>query len=563
METVAATSSIDWQAWVQSRSPTTQLPASYPANDGQIREGDLPLRVVPCRALAYQQEVAMCRPTNWEFASISYRWGNNPGWSAFSMEGKQSGPHQVTAVQHDSLVGLAKLCLSLGIEHFWIDCLCIDQSSPAEKASEILRMGKYYSHAAKILVFPWGLDDIGPPTRWGADPPSYQSRAWTLQEEILSGQRAFAVIFITDCVRCQGICNLQCRGLCRGEASTIALQPTSEDGLFASMSSAMRVEEDSSTRQAIHLVPMRHFSTCQNMYLDYHHSWVNNDVAANTHALVAHNLPFWLTNVMTSFHQMFRRQAHLEEDMVYSMFGLLETLNVLRLDLDRQRIRYNIGVRLATLTMADYMRADMLPLLTILEAYHGHVEAPLDGFGSLPAYRDPTSRTPPVFLCKQIIATGHTVKGSTGDLTGLELNGLAVELHYQKSIHHDNIEANDNHEMNIQQAGFEMLVCTDAHSARDASEPIPRQAGVLAVINGKLDISTTYLLIAVSVSPVMLAYQRWYNAYATRKQPESRSDVTTFCCLICVKEDKRYRKLGLAIVRPEDYDWSQRDVLIG
>jgi hypothetical protein len=83
------------------------------------------------------------------------------------------------------------------------------------------------------------------------------------------------------------------------------------------------------------------------------------------------------------------------------------------------------------------------------------------------------------------------------------------------------------------------------------------------VVNGKLDSSVSYLLIAVSISPVLLAYQRWFNAYSTRKQPDSRNKATTFCCLVCVKEGKRYRKIGLAIARPEDYDWSQQDVLVG
>lgn len=76
---------------------------------------------------------------------------------------------------------------------------------------------------------------------------------------------------------------------------------------------------------------------------------------------------------------MYRRRAELDEDMSYSLMGLLETLDMLQAGVNRDNIRSNIGVRQATGVLAKAMHPDKLLLLTVIETCHGAPESPLDG----------------------------------------------------------------------------------------------------------------------------------------------------------------------------------------
>ena len=48
-------------------------------------------------------------------------------------------------------------------------------------------MGSYYAKSARTLIFPHGIDKVGPPLMSDGSLPVWHSRAWTVQEEALSG----------------------------------------------------------------------------------------------------------------------------------------------------------------------------------------------------------------------------------------------------------------------------------------------------------------------------------------------------------------------------------------
>jgi len=69
-------------------------------------------------------------------------------------------------------------------------------------------MGSYYVKSARTLVFPYGVDVVGPPILPDGNPPVLYTRALTLQEEALSGLNAVEggrdnkvvfVIYMADC----------------------------------------------------------------------------------------------------------------------------------------------------------------------------------------------------------------------------------------------------------------------------------------------------------------------------------------------------------------------------
>ncbi|KAJ9665651.1 hypothetical protein H2201_004343 [Coniosporium apollinis] len=57
-------------------------------------------------------------------------------------------------------------------------------------------MGLYYANAKKTLIFPFGLDLVGPPLMPDSGAaPTWHSRAWTLQEEAVAGDKAYFVLY--------------------------------------------------------------------------------------------------------------------------------------------------------------------------------------------------------------------------------------------------------------------------------------------------------------------------------------------------------------------------------
>ncbi|KAF2453718.1 hypothetical protein BDY21DRAFT_292373 [Lineolata rhizophorae] len=143
------------------------------------------MRFIHCRSLADRRSLRVL-----EFASIppgryvplSYVWkglgapAGQPGSSFMTIRG---------AGDADPIsVSVLRLCCTAALRHhvelLWLDGLCIQQESPADKNWQIQRMYDVYRLSALCLIVPGGLAQLAPlgtPTAW-------IHRAWTLQEAV-------------------------------------------------------------------------------------------------------------------------------------------------------------------------------------------------------------------------------------------------------------------------------------------------------------------------------------------------------------------------------------------
>lgn len=174
-----------WTEWVRSLRPTTSVPDT-------ISLRDLPLRV-RCATSLWPDgdtipELKVVQPHDWNFVAISHRWLENLEWEAYRRPyPAENLGMKVTAVSKKSLYLLASICRTMGFQYFWLDCICIDQGSALEKAREVVNMGSYYTKSARTVIFPYGIDKVGPPLMSDGSLPVWHSRAWTVQEGPLSG----------------------------------------------------------------------------------------------------------------------------------------------------------------------------------------------------------------------------------------------------------------------------------------------------------------------------------------------------------------------------------------
>jgi hypothetical protein len=120
-------------------------------------------------------------------------WGSVDPWVAYPRSYPSQGGMGVKAASRNAVRSMSRLCLTEGYHYAWIDCLCIDQESSLEKSREILNMGDCYAKAATTLVFPYGLDFVGPPFLQDGSLPRWHTRAWTLQEEALPSSVSYVM----------------------------------------------------------------------------------------------------------------------------------------------------------------------------------------------------------------------------------------------------------------------------------------------------------------------------------------------------------------------------------
>lgn len=87
------------------------------------------------------------------YAALSYCWGGN---QVLRLDTSSIGRFQTTGIGLEELpqtiADAAKVALSLGIRHLWVDALCILQDSAEDKDREIALMGDIYSSATVTLA---------------------------------------------------------------------------------------------------------------------------------------------------------------------------------------------------------------------------------------------------------------------------------------------------------------------------------------------------------------------------------------------------------------------------
>ena len=151
------------------------------------------------------------------YAALSYVWGDwiypkldNSTITKYSSEGALA-PKSVNLPK--AIVDAMEVARRIGLQYLWVDALCIKQDDAGEKATQIAQMDKIYANAVVTIVAADGKNANAPlkgvsterridqvvsevrpkvnvlipvPTCKSLEP--WESRAWTLQEKLLSNR---------------------------------------------------------------------------------------------------------------------------------------------------------------------------------------------------------------------------------------------------------------------------------------------------------------------------------------------------------------------------------------
>lgn len=431
----------------------------------------------------------------------------------------------VTAVRKESLLALARLCLTLGIKSFWLDCICIDQKSQLEKTREILNMGSYYAKAVRTLIFPYGLDEVGPPLLPNGGAPVWHSRAWTLQEEVMAGDKAMFVLYFSE----------DPGGECKHEGIFLSTLGNGN----AVQKFQHFVDSGAQSRQpksCLHLVPRSKMTSFRTLFACN----VLTDQDARSEALRTlqfmqsqHNWTLW-----SALREMYRRQASQEEDLVYGILGLLG------ITLPPSSVRYGVGLRGALDLLAEAVHVDQRLLLTVVESYHGNF---IDGYCSLPAFTD-ESAVPAAFMIH--LRTLGTAQFSGH--SGMHITAPAITVDWIPSIDESS------HLSEAMQEPEQVLIdvleergAMDLGSFFQRGPTSSRSAQALAKIAPGTPGLELTLIAATQVDTPPA------DIFRKRGVP-----ITTFCCLVCTDGGSVKHKVGLALVAASRYTWKMQRHLV-
>lgn len=125
-----------------------------------------------------------------KWCAISYFWGKDK-WVAteVDLDTNHRAEVGIESCHWGSFLAMLYMCRELGLLYVWIDAICVEQATGPKKTMQLAEMGHYYSHAAKCLVFPDGLNNYTPPTMRGGGIGQWYRRSWTVQEGALTSKR--------------------------------------------------------------------------------------------------------------------------------------------------------------------------------------------------------------------------------------------------------------------------------------------------------------------------------------------------------------------------------------
>ena len=108
-----------------------------------------------------------------------------------------SDNHAITEAQL-FFTTVAFFALARGKKFFWIDILCINQDEEKEKEFFVPRMGYLYRSASETHAYPFGAEVLSTVFDDKVYFPVWDTRAWTVQEHILSQNVIFCYAFLGD-----------------------------------------------------------------------------------------------------------------------------------------------------------------------------------------------------------------------------------------------------------------------------------------------------------------------------------------------------------------------------
>lgn len=143
-------------------------------------------RFIDCKALVEEdmlQMLAFDQLPIGQYSALSYIWNGLASSKKDQKSFKAQGAESIGAISFHVIRSACRLSLLSGAPLLWLDCICILQTNPEDKAWQIQNMFLIYENCEVCIVLPAGLQRMARPRRLEAC--SWCTRRWTLQEAIL------------------------------------------------------------------------------------------------------------------------------------------------------------------------------------------------------------------------------------------------------------------------------------------------------------------------------------------------------------------------------------------
>lgn len=490
---------------------------------------------------------AQSRPASGlNFVAISHRWLENPEWEAYRRP--YPADHlgmKVTAVSKKSLYLLASICRTMGFQYFWLDCICIDQGSALEKAREVVNMGSYYAKSARTLIFPYGIDKVGPPLMSDGSLPVWHSRAWTVQEEALSGlivkgdppsptmtgedAKVLYAVYMGDCP------NSDLPGMQSSIYLTARGTSSTEQYLRDFTNNAHPPADKDGKRRHLHLVARKDLTSY--MMRAFEHLPPDNDIRdrAMRHIQILASRREW--NVWSVLREMYRRGAHNSEDLVYS------ALTLLGVTVSPSAIKYGIGLRGALSVVAEAMHVDQRLLLTVVEAYRDNTW--MDGYCVLPSFVDHGNTSfAPMLKHLRVLGTAEFL-GHQGMLITAPSMQASLSFDIENQLTHEprcvQVDALED-SSGLYVGTLSQTTAAGKHRDGHTLFKIAPHASLLGL----------ELIAVTQIEPPGADDHFW----TTERTSSVSTPLTTFFCLVCQDAGTAKHKVGVAVVRSAQFTWT-------
>lgn len=304
---------------------------------------------------------------NLDFVAISYTWPKNllewRKWILFL--GTKEKANQVPSGSEASedmkqfhlfFTVVSFLVLARGKMFFWIDVLSINQDAPSEKAFFVPKMGLLYNGSPEVHAYVTGSAFVA----MSSDEfhfPIWETRAWTLQEYILSKRVVYCYCFRGDVMR--DIKMLRDKGSARLPSPTTEIRSPTLDRYKSSIPDRAFVLEKGHAKVTCSFDEDSWYGPALTIqsYLqnDMFGPNMNQTVGRSTLSRVLYSMKQENSRskvISTSMVLLGGRTSMYGEDMMYSVLGIL--------GMEDYEVRYGIGFDEARIGVFEGMKPDVL-----------------------------------------------------------------------------------------------------------------------------------------------------------------------------------------------------------
>lgn len=339
----------------------------------------------------------------------------------------------------------------------------------------------------------------------------------------MAGDKAWFVLYFKQHGNSDGKYDHEALGLTTLGSANDRVQPFE---YFASGSGAKYHEP----RRYLALVPTTDITSCRTVFTNSAGIDPNDDARERALQVILfmHSQKNW--TLWSALREMFRRNASHDEDLIYGLIGLLG------ISIPPDSIRYGIGLRGALLLLVNAVHVDQRLLLSVVESYHGNF---IDGFGTLPAFRDPTAV--PAARLEHVRTLG--VAEFSGH-SGMVVTAPSMLVTLVPKIDDSGADKGDEVPKQALVDELEEQGHMDKYGITQIIGEIQRDSnGLVRMAPDTATLGITLIAVTEVQPPALKAF---------RKYGES---ITTFCCLVCSDGGSAKRKVGIALVAASKHTW--------